>query len=85
MQIQGFQNYSNQSFSGLGLQTFKNANKRIDVYKLTKNDSDFIDRALNIIKGQQFPKDSLAIGEGSNRNIFEKVQDYLSFFTNSHH
>ena len=37
MQIQGFQNYSNQSFSGLGLQTFKNANKRIDVYKLTKN------------------------------------------------
>lgn len=83
MQIQGFQNYSNQSFSGLGLQTFKNANKRIDVYKLTRNDSDFIDRALNIIKGQQFPKDSLAIGEGSNRNIFEKALKKVQTHQNS--
>lgn len=83
MQIQSVQNYNNQSFTGLKLQTFKNANKKIDVYQLTKNDTDFINRALNVIKGQQFPKDTLAIGEGSNRNIFEKALKKVQTHQNS--
>lgn len=77
MRVQNIQN--NQNFTGIKLQTITAPARDITVYRLTEKDKGFINSLLN--NSDKFiSKDKLAIGKGTNKEIFETA---LKSATNS--
>lgn len=64
----------NPTFQGVKVQTLINKqNKVIDIYKINSEDKTFIDRMLNVAKGQKFPQDDKAIGNSSSRIVYDNA------------
>ena len=70
MQINNTNTY-NTNFTGIKLQTIKTPTKKIDLYRLNKDDSAFINRIFPILNGHKLPEDKLYIGEGSQKDVFK--------------
>lgn len=70
-------NNSQPNFQAVKLQTVTRTIgqnvKKIDVYSINNNDTVFIDRMLESVKGQKFPEDKYLIGSDSVRGVFDSA------------